>query len=171
MRVLVVWESKHGATADVALAIGEVLRERGLRVDLFEAASAPEGMDFDAYVIGSAVYAGRWMKRVKQYVHDNRQCLLAHPVWLFSSGPVGDPAKPQDPPADLAELFADTAPRDHMIFAGKLDRAKLSFAERAIATALRAQFGDFRDWEAIRAWAGQIADVLAKAPKLASGRG
>jgi len=111
------------------------------------------------------------MKRVKQYVHDNRQCLLAHPVWLFSSGPVGHPAKPQDPPADLAELFADTAPRDHMIFAGKLDRAKLSFAERAIATALRAQFGDFRDWEAIRAWAGQIADVLAKAPKLASGRG
>ena len=68
MRVLVVWESKHGSTADIALTIGAALRERGLRVDLCEVASAPEADKFDAYVIGSAVYAGHWLKQIKQYV-------------------------------------------------------------------------------------------------------
>lgn len=162
MRVLVVWESKHGGTADISFAIGEVLRERGLHVSLFEAASAPEDMEFDAYVIGSAVYSGHWMKRIKQFVHDNRVRLLAHPVWLFSSGPVGDPPRPAQPPADLAALFGDTAPRDSVVFSGKLQRAKLSFAERAMATTLLAPSGDYRDWQAIRRWAGQIADELTR---------
>jgi menaquinone-dependent protoporphyrinogen oxidase len=162
MTVLVVWESKHGSTADIALAIGEVLRGRGLRVDLREVASAPNDVKFDAYVIGSAVYAGHWLKRIKQYVRDNREVLLSHRVWLFSSGPIGHPPKPHEPPVDLTQLMADAAPRDHMIFAGKLDKAKLSFAERAIATALRAPEGDFRDWDEIRAWAAQIADELTK---------
>ena len=162
MRVLVVWESKHGSTADIALAIGEVLRERGLRVDLREVASVPDDVKFDAYVIGSAVYAGHWMKRIKQYIHDNREVLLSHRVWLFSSGPIGRPPKPAEPPADVSELFYCTAPRDHMIFSGKLDRSKLSFPERTITTALRAPQGDFRDWDEIRRWAGEIADELTK---------
>jgi menaquinone-dependent protoporphyrinogen oxidase len=170
MRVLVVWESKHGSTADIALAIGEVLRGRGLRVDLHQVASVPGDLTFDAYVIGSAVYAGHWLKQIKQYVHDNRETLLSHRVWLFSSGPIGRPPKPQEPPVDLAQLMADTAPRDHMIFAGKLDKAKLSFPERAITTALRAPQGDFRDWDEIRGWAGQIADELTK-DRLLSPRG
>jgi len=162
MRVLVVWESKHGSTADIALTIGAALRERGLRVDLCDVAPGPEAEKFDAFVIGSAVYAGHWMKRIKQYVHDNREVLLSHRVWLFSSGPIGRPPKPQEPPVDLKEMMECTAPRDHMIFAGKLDRAELSFGERAITTALRAPQGDFRDWDEIRAWAGQIADELTK---------
>ncbi|HZM83429.1 MAG TPA: flavodoxin domain-containing protein [Candidatus Limnocylindrales bacterium] len=170
MRVLVVWESKHGSTADMALAIGEVLRARGLNVDMCEVASAPDDVKFDAYVIGSAVYAGHWMKRIKQYVHDNREVLLSHRVWLFSSGPIGRPPRPQEPPVDLTQLMADTGPRDHMIFAGKLDRTKLSFAERAIVAALRAPEGDFRDWDEIRGWAGQIADELTK-DRLLSQRG
>jgi len=170
MRVLVVWESKHGSTADIALTIGAALRERGLQVDLCDVASAPKAEKFDAYVIGSAVYAGHWMKGIKQYVHDNRELLLSHRVWLFSSGPIGRPPKPQEPPVDLKEVMESTAPRDHMIFAGKLDRAKLSFAERAIATALRAPQGDFRNWDEIRGWAGQIADELTKDRLLSPGR-
>lgn len=170
MRVLVVWESKHGSTADIAQAIGEVLRGRGLRVDLCEVASAPQDVTFDAYVIGSAVYAGHWLKHIKQYVHDNREVLLSHRVWLFSSGPIGRPPKPQDPPVDLTELMQWAAPRDHMIFAGKLDRDKLSFTERAITAALRAPQGDFRDWDEIRRWAGQIAAELTKDRLLSQGR-
>jgi menaquinone-dependent protoporphyrinogen oxidase len=170
MRILVVWESKHGSTADIALTIGQVLRERGLRVKLHEVASTPQDETFDAYVIGSAVYAGHWMKRIRQYVHDNREVLLSHRVWLFSSGPVGRPPKPHEPPVDLTELMADAAPRDHMIFAGKLDRAKLSLTERAITMALRAPEGDFRDLDEIRGWAGQIADELTKDRLLSPGR-
>ena len=52
------------------------------------------------------------------------------------------------------------APRDATVFGGKLDGDVLSFAERAIIRAVRAQEGDFRDWDAIRSWAESIAAEL-----------
>ena len=81
-------------------------------------------------------------------------------MWLFSSGPVGDPPKPDEDPVDVAELLATTNARDHRVFAGKLVRKQLSFPERAIVSALRVPEGDFRDWIEIRQWAAGIADAL-----------
>lgn len=53
--------------------------------------------------------------------------------------------------------------RGHELFCGKLDKSLLGFAERAIVAAVRAPEGDFRDWGAIEAWAGQIAGQLVAA--------
>lgn len=50
--------------------------------------------------------------------------------------------------------------RDHRIFAGKLARKQLRFPERAMASAIRAPDGDFRNWAEIREWAASIADAL-----------
>jgi menaquinone-dependent protoporphyrinogen oxidase len=36
----------------------------------------------------------------------------------------------------------------------------LSFADKAMVLALRAPEGDYRDWEAIRSWASEIAGPL-----------
>ena len=41
-----------------------------------------------------------------------------------------------------------------------LTRKHLSFPDRAMASALRAQEGDFRNWAEIRDWATGIADAL-----------
>jgi menaquinone-dependent protoporphyrinogen oxidase len=86
--------------------------------------------------------------------------LAGRPVWLFSSGPVGDPPKPDEDPVDVAELLAATNARDHRVFAGKLVRKQLSFPERAIVAALHVPEGDFRDWTEIRQWAAGIADAM-----------
>lgn len=43
---------------------------------------------------------------------------------------------------------------------GKIDKAALGFGERAIVAALRAPVGDFRDWDAVRAFADRIAGAL-----------
>ncbi len=89
--------------------------------------------------------------------------LTAIPVWIFSSGPIGDPPKPDEDPVDVAEIHRRTAAVEHRLFAGKLDKSKLGFAERAIVAALRAPVGDFRDWDEITAWAGGIASALVAA--------
>jgi menaquinone-dependent protoporphyrinogen oxidase len=86
--------------------------------------------------------------------------LAGRPVWLFSSGPVGDPPKPEEDPVDVADLIALTRARQHRVLAGKLVRRQLSFPERAIVAALHVPEGDFRDWPEIRAWAAEIAQVL-----------
>ena len=48
----------------------------------------------------------------------------------------------------------------HQIFTGKLARKHLSFPDRAMVSAIRAEEGDFRNWAQIRAWAASVADTL-----------
>jgi menaquinone-dependent protoporphyrinogen oxidase len=163
MKVLVCAASKHGATVGIADAIGSELRRRGFEVTV----SAPHEVDSiddcDALVLGSAVYAGHWMKPAVELVKRFAEGFSGKPVWLFSSGPIGDPPKPTEDPVDVAEVTTVTDAREHRLFAGKLDKATLSFPERAIVGALRAPYGDFRDWDEIQTWASEIALSLSEA--------
>lgn len=162
MKILVTAASKHGATAEIANAVGEGLRRRGLEVTVAPAEQVDSVDGYDAYVLGSAVHAGHWLKPGIDLVEKEGVGFASRPVVLFSSGPTGDPPKPEEDPVDVAQITAATGARDHRLFAGKLDKSKLGFAERAIVIAFRAPFGDFRDWDEIEQWATSIADALAE---------
>jgi menaquinone-dependent protoporphyrinogen oxidase len=161
MKVLVAYASKHGATQGIAEAIADQLRVRGLSADA-EPAGADIDLDAtDAVVLGSAIYAGHWRDEAVDFARAHKDVLAAMPVWLFSSGPLGEDVEDEEQqPKQLEELAKDLQPNDHRIFFGALDRSKLGFGERMIAKAVKAPDGDFRDWDAIRAWADQIAAAL-----------
>jgi menaquinone-dependent protoporphyrinogen oxidase len=160
MRVLVTAASKYGATLEIAQAIGDELTRLGhdVATQPLDDVSTVDG--YDAVVVGSAVYAGHWLKTAKAFVETHAGALRGKAVWLFSSGPIGDPPTPTEDPVDAAALVAATDARAHHVFAGKLDRAHLVFVERAVATALRAPYGDFRQWSEVRGWAAGIAAEL-----------
>jgi len=105
---------------------------------------------------------GQWMKPAKEFAAREAAFLGSHPVWLFSSGPVTEGSKPDDP-ADrrqgdkIAELLAA---RDHRVFRGSLDKGGLSVAERALVRIAKVPSEDQRDWEAIRMWAADISSAL-----------
>jgi menaquinone-dependent protoporphyrinogen oxidase len=163
MKVLVSAASRHGATVEIADRIGEVLRRTMAEPDHYITVLPPEQVrraDYDAYVLGSAVYMGHWISSALELIENNADAFTGRPVWLFSSGPIGDPPKPDEQPVDVGQAVRVTAAREHKLFSGRLDRAQLTFGERAIAVAFRAPEGDFRDWRAIEAWAGAIADTL-----------
>jgi menaquinone-dependent protoporphyrinogen oxidase len=162
MKVLVTAASKYGATAEIASAIGEVLTERGLDASVLPPEDVRSVDEYDAVVLGSAVYAGHWMKAARELVDRAGPSLSSRPVWLFSSGPVGDPPKPQEEAVDAAAMMESTGAREHRLFVGMLEKKRLSFSDKAIAVAFRVQDGDFRDWDDIRAWASGIADALAE---------
>ena len=162
MKVLVAAGSKYGSTREIAEAIGAVLSERGLDAEVTSPERVESLAPYDAVILGSAVYAGRWHQDARELVERTGEQLRARPVWLFSSGPIGDPPKPEEDPVDAAGLVEATGARDHRVFPGKLVRKQLSFPEKAIVMALRAPEGDFRDWEAIRSWASEIADALER---------
>lgn len=170
MRILVTYASRHGATEGIAEAIAAVLRDDAggdlaRRVEVLPVDEVEDVGGYDAFVIGSAVYLGRWMKEARRFLQDNVSTLRSRPVWLFSSGPVGEPAEPQQDAADPAELVELVRARGHRTFSGRLRLADLGLAERATVRMVHAAEGDHRDWQEIHAWAEDVAESLgAPAP-------
>ena len=161
MRVLVTAASRHGATAEIATMIGQALTDAGLVNEVKPLAGLEGVAGYNAVVLGSSVYMGRWMPEATEFVQRHTIELRARPAWLFSSGPVGSPdPKPEGDPTGIAELAASIKARGHRTFAGRLDRGRLGIGERLVVGAVRAPDGDFRDLEAIRAWAHEIAAQL-----------
>jgi menaquinone-dependent protoporphyrinogen oxidase len=160
MKVLVCTASKHGSTAEIGRAIGIALGEHGMGADVLGPEDVKSLDGYDAVVLGSAVYAGHWMKSMKELVGRLLGQFAERPIWLFSSGPIGDPPKPEEDPVDVASIMEATSARGHVVFAGKLERNVLGFAERAIVTAFKVPDGDFRDWDEIRLWAVGIVEEL-----------
>ena len=163
-RVLVSAGSKHGSTAEIAAHIAARLTQFGIEPVTRDPDDAGDLSDYDAYVIGSAVYAGHWTHDAKSLATRIGDAKGDKPVWLFSSGPIGDPPKPDEDPVDVSEIADAIHPIDHTVFAGKVDKKLLSFGEKAILVAVRAPEGDFRDWAEIESWTDTIAAALATAP-------
>ena len=161
MTVLVAAASKYGATAEIAEAIGRALRESGVSADVRPVEQVGDLSGYAGVVLGSAVYVGRWLEPTRRFVDEHAEELAAKPTWLFSSGPVGDPPKPEAAEAvQIEPLMAATKARGHRLFAGKIEKGKLGFGERALLLALRVPEGDFRDWAEIAAWATMIAGAI-----------
>lgn len=163
--VLVAYASKHGATAEMAAAIGDALKRAGLVVDITPVEDAPPPWGYRAVVLGSAVYMGSWRKEGEEYINKYADALAQRPVWLFSSGPTGEGdtaelMKGWDFPDNLKPLAERIEPQGIAVFHGKLDPQELNFAEKLVLKMVKAPTGDFRHWDEITAWAEGIAAAL-----------
>jgi menaquinone-dependent protoporphyrinogen oxidase len=179
MHVLVAYASRHGATQGIAERIAETLRATGVDADARPAAEVRDASAYDAFVIGSAAYMHHWMKEARTFVERNRALLASRPVWLFSSGPIGNDPVDKDGvdqrvasiPTELPELATAVRARDQHVFFGayERDRKPVGLAER-LAARMPASwmdevpYGDFRDWPEIEAWAKGIGEQLAPVP-------
>lgn len=174
MRVLVTYASRYGATQGIAERVAAKLLECGLETTLKAARHAGDPADYDAVVVGSASYFFHWMKQAIKFVQRNADSLARRPVWLFSSGPLGNEDKNDQGvdlreflvPKEIARFRESVKPRDHRVFFGAMDPGKLALTHRLIyklpANRDNAIFpqGDFRNWAEIDAWADSIADAL-----------
>lgn len=162
-RVLVAYATRHGATADIARAHAEALRRKGHTADLVPADNAETLDRYDAVVLGSAVYYGHWLDPARDLAERFATQLSGLPVWLYSSGPLGPPDHlvPEGDCVDVGPVAEAIGAIDHRMFAGKLDKSALGFREKAVVAAFHAPEGDFRDWEAIDGYAGEIAAWLS----------
>jgi menaquinone-dependent protoporphyrinogen oxidase len=175
MPVLVAYASRHGATKGIAERVAERLRADGLDVDVRPAADVGKATGYDVFIVGASAYMFHWLKDATKFVERNRAVLAQHPTWLFSSGPLGTDTVDKDGrdvleasvPKEFPGLIDAVHPRGTKVFFGALDPAAkpIGIAERfmALMPAGKAAIptGDFRDWDAIDAWADEISRALA----------
>ena len=165
MRVLVAVASRHGGTHEIGSIIADVLRQAGHAVDEVDPADVGLIDPYGAVVLGSAIYNGRWLAEARELAQRAATSLSHRPVWFFSSGLAGVLPSAVNSPIEERDLTERLAARGHRKFAGRLDRGVLSFAERTIIAAARGRDGDYRDLDAVRAWAGAIAAELSAEPE------
>jgi menaquinone-dependent protoporphyrinogen IX oxidase len=112
MRVLVTAASKHGATEEIAERIGAVLTAHGVEVDVKQLQEVSGLGGYEAVVLGSGIYLGKWLKEARRFVEVHAAELAQRPTWLFASGSItGDPPVGDDPNAmgaGLVEWLVET---------------------------------------------------------------
>jgi menaquinone-dependent protoporphyrinogen oxidase len=162
MRVLVTWGSKRGGTAGIGRMLGEALEEKGLEVVATSVDQVKRLDNFDAVIVGGALYGNRWAAGARRFVNRHVEQLRHHPVWFFSSGPLDDSADRQDIPApsQITILAERVGAKGHVTFGGRLERDARGFPARAMA---KTSSGDWRNPQRIRAWASELAAALPTA--------
>lgn len=160
MKILLTSSSKHGSTDEVAAVIAERLRAAHIDVETKRPEDVDSVDEYDAFVLGSAVYMTTWMPEAVDFTTRFRDTLRARPVWAFSVGLAGLPKGKVSDPMRIGPVLLAIDPEDQVTFAGCFDPSKLSLRERSIAKLGGATEGDYRDWDEVRQWADAIATSL-----------
>lgn len=163
--VLVCHASKHGSTEEIAKTIAKTLQKHNFEVHVADVEAVDSLNDYDAVVLGSAVYIGNWTGEAMAFLKRFDSALQRLPVWFFSSGPTGE-GNPSEllqnwkHPEALETYIERIRPRSIKLFHGKLELEQLSWVQRLMVTAIKAPIGDYRQWAEIQAWAENIAQSL-----------
>lgn len=159
MRILVTYGSKRGGTAGIAEMLAGTFKEQGIQADVRPATEVTSVGEYDAVVVGGALYASRWHRAARRFVKRHAEELWGRPVWLFSSGPLDDSAARNEipPVAHVRRLMELIRAQGHMTFGGRLEPDAKGFIASKMA---RDRSGDWRDPRLIRAWAEGIGEAL-----------
>ena len=160
-KVLVAYATKAGSTRELALAVAEELRRRGLMADAEPVGAARALDEYGAVIVCAALYVGRLHKDARRFLADRRETLAKLPVALFVPGPVHtvekefvDARRQLDKELSNFPWFKPIA--IHVV-GGLFDPAKLGFPFRYIPAMKKMPASDARNWEAVRAQAGELA--------------
>jgi menaquinone-dependent protoporphyrinogen oxidase len=159
MTILVAYGSKRGGTEGLANMIGDELLAEGFTVEVAPARAVRSVRDYDAVILGGALYVGRWHKDARRFVSRHVHDLRRRPVYFFSSGPLDDSAtEKQIPPVKgVKKLMGDIGARGHVSFGGRLDPDAKGFPASAMA---KENSGDWRDARHVQTWMYDIAPFI-----------
>lgn len=160
-RILVAYGSKYGSTVGIAEAVGTELRRGGFETDVKSAKEIASLTGCDLAIVGAGVYMGRWNREALHFVKRFAADLQTRPTWFFSSGPTGGSPKAEQqmaemlktqpgPPGKAAKWADRIGIRGHRWFAGRIMPEMGGIFARWMPT------GDWRDFDAIAAWADSI---------------
>ena len=157
------WSSDDRAQHLLPTVIGKVLKEKGAAIDVQNVKEADDLTAYRAVVLGSAIRAGNLMPEAVEFVKANQERLAQMPVAYFvvcATLREDTEETRREVAAYLDPLREIIEPVEERFFAGAIDRSKLSFPLRLVLKAMKAEEGDWRDWDAIRAWAADLYPAL-----------
>lgn len=157
-KILVTYATRHGSTHEIAEAIREVIGKD--LVDLRKIEDVSTVTPYQAVIIGSAIERHQWLPEAVDFVKFHADALRQIPVAYFAVSVT----MREDTPANrqLVKHYLDPVcqivkPVDIGLFGGALHYDQVSLFSQLMLRLRRLPEGDFRDWKAIRDWAGHLA--------------
>jgi len=173
-RILVAYDTIHGSTAEVAKSIGAALCTRGFQVDVRFVGNVTALQDYDAVILGSAIYEFRWLPDAMAFLKNNTAALSALPVAYFIVGASLFQDTPENRDAvkksfvdPVLTEYPDIKPLSIGLFGGAVDfkKEQYNLFEKFVLRILGLIVGfkdsaDWRNWEYINSWANEVGDQL-----------
>jgi menaquinone-dependent protoporphyrinogen oxidase len=163
MKVLVAFASRTGCTREIAAEVARGLTECGAEAEAQPAGRVGDLTGYDAVVLGSAVRFGRILPEVRRFLTRFQPMLARLPVAAFAVGAslrTDTPERRQALLDTLTPVRAVAQPVAAAAFAGRVERRRVGLCWRPILAVARVPDGDWRDWDAIRAWAREVAAAV-----------
>ena len=178
MKILVAYASAHGSTKEVAEFIGRILRAYSADVTVSNVTDVQTVDEYDACVLGSAIHASLWLQEMCTFVDQFATQFGKKPVYFW----VSCIRALEDDGRDHAlkyyfdyKTLASVNLRDTAVLTGKLDVNAITRQEQWFLVANydgKLTPGninhDYRDWQAIAAWANKVALGLDLQPTFES---
>lgn len=163
--ILVCYATRYGSTADIARIVGKELEATGHHVVVSPIGAVQDPAEYDAIVIGSPLYMGKWLAEARDFVSRFRFPLKDLPVAVFSVGyslkdRTMEHLKSGEDALEAVRVFI--TPMSAGFFPGKVDPDQISSADRAVIQLGRVTPGDFRDEQIVRSWARDLAGQLSR---------
>lgn len=158
-RILIAHASKHGSTAETAERIGQLLRERGLEADIWEASRIEALTGHDGVIVAGSIHAGRWHPDAKAFIKRFARELAELRVAYFAMGP--KTSDPDDISSAREQLdlnlkrLPDVGAEPIAIFGGVIGPETLHFPFSRLPAV------DARDWEAVATFVDAYAARFA----------
>jgi menaquinone-dependent protoporphyrinogen oxidase len=172
--LLIAYDTIHGSTAEVAEYIGNDLCNQGFRVDLRLVTNVENISEYDAIIVGSAIYQFTWLKDAKNFLQQNQATLAQLPTAYFIVGASMSVDTPESREAvkkafvdPVLEEFPDITPLSIGLFGGAVDfdTNDYNLFEWIVLKILGLILGytegaDWRNWDAIDTWSKELAGEL-----------
>jgi menaquinone-dependent protoporphyrinogen oxidase len=176
MHILIIYGSVEGQTHKIAERIAEVLRNQGQQVTTLSGERVPADFSLDQYdaaIVGGAIYIGKYPKYIKTFVSRYRDRLNSIPSAFYTVCMGIRSQRPESREEALQfgpNFFAETGwqPKLSATFAGAVKYTQYNFITRFIMKRISKKEGgstdtsrdhEYTDWASVERFADEFVQA------------